>query len=208
MPTHLVLNALRIALATRQPGADFTPVHHTDQGSQGSTSARTTPSSSTTRACSRPSGRSETHMTIALRALGRRSSAPAGRADSAHHRSQGGPAWSAGGGRPHADRRARRYAPTTSSWSSIRAHTRSSINRCGTEYCAPPMLISDCQLTLRVCPSLHHFLRSLQDRPPSRTSTATRGRVPTPQDRTAGRKMAAHGEKPWPPVGRFSGRLW
>lgn len=34
MRTTLVLDALRMALGTRQPGADFTLVHHTDQGSQ------------------------------------------------------------------------------------------------------------------------------------------------------------------------------
>jgi putative transposase len=34
MRTDLVLDALRMALATRQPGADFTLVSHSDQGSQ------------------------------------------------------------------------------------------------------------------------------------------------------------------------------
>jgi putative transposase len=34
MRTTLVLDALRMALGTRQPGADFTLVAHTDQGSQ------------------------------------------------------------------------------------------------------------------------------------------------------------------------------
>jgi putative transposase len=34
MRTTLVLDALRMALATRQPGADFQLIHHTDQGSQ------------------------------------------------------------------------------------------------------------------------------------------------------------------------------
>lgn len=34
MRTDLVLDALRMALTTRQPGADFTLVAHTDQGSQ------------------------------------------------------------------------------------------------------------------------------------------------------------------------------
>ena len=34
MRTDLVLDALRMALSTRQPGADFTLVAHTDQGSQ------------------------------------------------------------------------------------------------------------------------------------------------------------------------------
>jgi putative transposase len=34
MRTDLVLDALRMALATRQPGVDFTLVAHTDQGSQ------------------------------------------------------------------------------------------------------------------------------------------------------------------------------
>jgi putative transposase len=34
MRTDLVLDALRMALATREPGADFTLVAHTDQGSQ------------------------------------------------------------------------------------------------------------------------------------------------------------------------------
>jgi len=34
MRTDLVLDALRMALWTRQPGADFTLVTHTDQGSQ------------------------------------------------------------------------------------------------------------------------------------------------------------------------------
>jgi putative transposase len=35
MRTDLVLDALRMALCTRQPGAGFTLVAHTDQGSQG-----------------------------------------------------------------------------------------------------------------------------------------------------------------------------
>ena len=39
--TTLVLDALRMALGTRRPGADFALVHHTDQGSP-STRARTT----------------------------------------------------------------------------------------------------------------------------------------------------------------------
>ena len=34
MRTDLVLDALRMALGTRQPGADFTLVTHTDPGSQ------------------------------------------------------------------------------------------------------------------------------------------------------------------------------
>jgi hypothetical protein len=34
MRTDLVLDALRMALSTRQPGADFTLVAHSDQGSQ------------------------------------------------------------------------------------------------------------------------------------------------------------------------------
>ena len=34
MRTDLVLDALRMALSTRQPGADFTLIAHTDQGSQ------------------------------------------------------------------------------------------------------------------------------------------------------------------------------
>lgn len=34
MRTDLVLDALRMALATRAPGADFQLIHHTDQGSQ------------------------------------------------------------------------------------------------------------------------------------------------------------------------------
>ena len=34
MRTSLVLDALRMALAIRQPGADFQLVSHTDQGSQ------------------------------------------------------------------------------------------------------------------------------------------------------------------------------
>jgi putative transposase len=34
MRTDLVLDALRMALGIRQPGADFTLVTHTDQGSQ------------------------------------------------------------------------------------------------------------------------------------------------------------------------------
>ncbi len=34
MRTDLVLDALRMALALRGPGADFTLIHHTDQGSQ------------------------------------------------------------------------------------------------------------------------------------------------------------------------------
>jgi putative transposase len=35
MRTDLVLDAVRMALGTRQPGADVELVHHTDQGSQG-----------------------------------------------------------------------------------------------------------------------------------------------------------------------------
>ena len=34
MRTDLVLDALRMALATRQPGADVTLIHHSDAGSQ------------------------------------------------------------------------------------------------------------------------------------------------------------------------------
>jgi putative transposase len=64
MRTSLVLDALRMALAIRQPGADFQLVSHTDQGSQGNTPRRTTPSSSTTPGCSRRSGRSATATTM------------------------------------------------------------------------------------------------------------------------------------------------
>jgi putative transposase len=62
MRTDLVLDALRMALAIRQPGADFTLVSHSDQGSQYLSEDYTR--SSTTRACSRRSGRSETRMTL------------------------------------------------------------------------------------------------------------------------------------------------
>jgi transposase InsO family protein len=34
MRTDLVLDALRMALGTREPGADLTLVHHSDRGSQ------------------------------------------------------------------------------------------------------------------------------------------------------------------------------
>jgi transposase InsO family protein len=34
MRTTLVLDAVRMALGTRQPGADVQLVHHTDRGSQ------------------------------------------------------------------------------------------------------------------------------------------------------------------------------
>jgi putative transposase len=62
MRTSLVLDALRMALAIRQPGADSELVSHTDQGSP-STPVRTTPSSSTTRRCWRPSAASATATT-------------------------------------------------------------------------------------------------------------------------------------------------
>src|SRR5207248_1817264 len=58
---------------------------------------------------------------------------------------------------------------------------------------------------------LHHFLRFLHAGPPNHALTTTRARIPTPQDRTVGRKdghpwgetVAASGEIQWPPMGRF-----
>jgi putative transposase len=62
MRCDLVLDALRMALGTRQPGADVRLVQHTYQ-SLGSTQATTTPRSSMTPRCSRRSGRSTTATT-------------------------------------------------------------------------------------------------------------------------------------------------
>ena len=61
MRTTLVLDALRMALGTRQPGADVQLVQHTDQGSH--TAPRTTPRCSTTTAFWRRSAASEMRMT-------------------------------------------------------------------------------------------------------------------------------------------------
>ena len=71
MRTSLVLDALRMALAIRQPGADFELVSHNDQGSQlgfkGSSQHhlhdRSCDGSSTTRRCWRPSAGSATATT-------------------------------------------------------------------------------------------------------------------------------------------------
>ena len=60
IPTDLVLDALRMALGTREHGAEVALVAHTDSGSQPSTPALTTPKSWTTRTCWRRSARSET----------------------------------------------------------------------------------------------------------------------------------------------------
>ena len=54
MRTTLVLDALRMALHQRQPGADVALIHHTDAGSQ--YTSMTTPRRSTTTACSRSIG--------------------------------------------------------------------------------------------------------------------------------------------------------
>ena len=56
MRTDLVLDALRMALGTRDPGAEFRLVAHTDRGSQPNTAQRPTPRCSTTTACSPRSG--------------------------------------------------------------------------------------------------------------------------------------------------------
>ncbi len=61
MRTSLVLDALRMALAIRQPGADFELVSHNDHGSQYTAEDYT--SSSTMRTCWRRSGRSATATT-------------------------------------------------------------------------------------------------------------------------------------------------
>ena len=62
MRTDLVLDALRMALGLREPGADFQLVAHTDAGLL-NTSPGTTPRCSTTTRCLRRSGRSAMHMT-------------------------------------------------------------------------------------------------------------------------------------------------
>ena len=66
MRTDLVLDALRMALGLREPGADFELVAHTDAGSQ-YTSRATTRRFSTTTRCSPRSGRSGTHWTTRWR---------------------------------------------------------------------------------------------------------------------------------------------
>ena len=63
MRTTLVLDALRMALSLRAPGADFQLVAHTDQGSQPNTPQRTTPRSSTMPVCWRRLGPSATRTT-------------------------------------------------------------------------------------------------------------------------------------------------
>jgi putative transposase len=61
MRTTRVLDALRMALGTRQPGADFTLVAHTDQGSQYVSYDYTQVLDDA--ACSRQSGQSATRST-------------------------------------------------------------------------------------------------------------------------------------------------
>ena len=61
MRTDLVLDALRMALHQRGPGADVELVHHSDRAVN--TRAATTPRRSPTTACSRPSDRSVTPTT-------------------------------------------------------------------------------------------------------------------------------------------------
>ncbi len=61
MRTTLVLDALRMALGLRDPGADVELVHHTDAGRN--TPASTTPRCSTITSCSRRSGPSATRST-------------------------------------------------------------------------------------------------------------------------------------------------
>ena len=63
MRTTLVLDALRMALSQRAPGADVELVHHSDRGSQPSTPAATTPRRSMITACSPRSARPATPMT-------------------------------------------------------------------------------------------------------------------------------------------------
>jgi putative transposase len=63
MRTDLVLDALRMALHRRGPGADVELIHHSDRGSQGSTRASTTPKRWPTTACSPRSARSATPTT-------------------------------------------------------------------------------------------------------------------------------------------------
>lgn len=63
MRTDLVLEALRMTLGTRGPGADVALVHHSDRGSQPNTPRPTAPRSSPTTAFSPPSARSATPMT-------------------------------------------------------------------------------------------------------------------------------------------------
>ena len=64
MRTDLVLDALRMALTRRDPGADVALVHHSDAGSQPSTPATRSGRSLTITPCSRRSGRSATPMTL------------------------------------------------------------------------------------------------------------------------------------------------
>jgi len=66
MRDTLVLDALRMALSLREPGADVQLVHHSDAGSH-STPASTTPRRSATISCSRRSGPSATHTTTRSR---------------------------------------------------------------------------------------------------------------------------------------------
>jgi hypothetical protein len=61
MRTTLVLDALRMALHQRQPGADVALVHHSDAGSQAGLNW-----SSTTLVSSAPSERSVTHTTVMI----------------------------------------------------------------------------------------------------------------------------------------------
>jgi hypothetical protein len=61
MRTDLVLDALRMALAQREPGADVELVHHSDRAPN--THRSTTPRLSMTTAFSHPSARSAMPMT-------------------------------------------------------------------------------------------------------------------------------------------------
>jgi transposase InsO family protein len=63
MRTTLVLDALRMALGTRRPGADVSLVHHSDRGSPGGFNRSTTRRPCPITACSRRWGRSATPTT-------------------------------------------------------------------------------------------------------------------------------------------------
>jgi transposase InsO family protein len=64
MRTDLVLDALRMALGSRGPGAEVELIHHSDRGSQPSTPASTTPRRSPIIACSPRSDRSAMPTTV------------------------------------------------------------------------------------------------------------------------------------------------
>ncbi|MHB8695774.1 MAG: IS3 family transposase [Solirubrobacteraceae bacterium] len=76
MRTDLVLDALRMALAQRGPGADVALVHHSDAGSQPGTPRSTTHRHSTTTACSLRSAASATPTTTRPRRASSTASRP------------------------------------------------------------------------------------------------------------------------------------